>query len=92
MYDMDKINVLLGLPQAAIEDAKAVEFKDDDYPDEPVSIATEIPQTTNVYEVSPFMLFCNGHDGSLSCRMARSAARSSASVLALNSTLPKCFE
>ena len=41
MYDMEKINALLGLP--------GNEFKDDEYPDEPVNIATEIPQTTTAY-------------------------------------------
>ncbi len=38
MCDMDKINALLGLP--------GNEFRDDEYPDEPANIATEIPQTT----------------------------------------------
>ena len=49
MYDMDKINALLGLSPAATDEDTAIEFKDDDYPDEPLNIATEIPQTTTAY-------------------------------------------
>ena len=49
MYDMDKINALLGLSPAATDEDTTVEFMDEDYPDEPVNIATEIPQTTTVY-------------------------------------------
>ena len=49
MYDMDKINALLGLSPEAPDDDTTVDFTDDDYPDEPVNIATEIPQTTTAY-------------------------------------------
>ena len=41
MYDMDKINALLGLP--------GNDFRDEEYPDEPVNIAAEIPATTTAY-------------------------------------------
>ena len=49
MYDMDRINALLGLINSEAEDDAldaTVEFKDND---EPVNIATEIPASTTAY-------------------------------------------
>jgi hypothetical protein len=49
MYDMEKINALLGLSPETLDEDTTIDFMEDDYPDEPVNIATEIPQTTTAY-------------------------------------------
>jgi phage/plasmid-like protein (TIGR03299 family) len=49
MYDMKRINALLGLAPENPDDDTTVEFIDDDYPEETVNIAAEIPKTTTAY-------------------------------------------
>ncbi len=49
MYDMEKINALLGLSSSDDATDAAIEFMDEDDASVAVNIATEIPQTTTAY-------------------------------------------
>ena len=49
MYDMEKINALLGLSSGDDATDAAIEFMDEEDASVAVNIATDIPQTTTAY-------------------------------------------